>query len=196
MMRTEAYRRPGGAKESLCVWRPGQRCLGTLARVLWCALPIFSLFLGCGRPAPSAYRSENTLIAGHWTAVDPDIPDYGRSTIDFRPDGTVLASSGLPGVPIRNFTGRYWQDEAIFGVRGSGEQGGLHVQFLRVVYSGEGIPTITLTEIRDSFVVGLARVNILEEMLGSQIRDVLRDLSSRSIPGGAFGDSEAYERLE
>ena len=195
MMRPDVNRRRRDVQGRLCGRRrPG--CSRGRAVALWCALPILSLCLSCGRPAPSAYRSENTLVAGHWTAVDPDIPAYGRSTIDFRADGTFLASAGLPGANIRNFSGRYWQDEEVFGVRGSGEQGGLDVQFLRVVYSNEGIMTITLTEIRDDYVVELMGVGSLEEMLGSRIRDTLRKLTSRSIPVEAYGFSEAYERIE
>jgi len=171
---------------------PGARCA-----MASCCILLASVFvLGCGRPSPSAFRSVNTLIAGHWICDEPDVPIPDRHTLDFYPDGTFLATGGLPGAYVRSLTGRYWQDEDLFGVRGTGEQGGIYVQFVRIDLTEGEMMRLTITEILDDYVAEMMGVTSVEALLSSQIQDALKKLRKGQIPQESLGFVEVYEKRE
>lgn len=171
---------------------PGARCVAAF----WWMLCVAALGMGCGRPSPSAFRSVNTLIAGHWICDEPDIPLPDRHTLDLYPDGTFLATGGLPGAYVRSLTGRYWQDEDVFGVRGTGEQGGIHVQFVRIDLTEGEMMRLRVTEILDDYVAEMMGVTSVESLLSSKIQDTLRKLRKGQIPASALGFVEVYEKRE
>ena len=158
---------------------------------LVCLLLIVPLS-GCLGEDPSSFRSVDQLLAGRWT-FQTDEP--GRPTVDFNPDGTFATSTGVPGITVCAYSGHFWQTSNVIAMRGTGVQGGLHVQFILFQITESPQTILTLTEIRDEYVEEIAGVKEINALNSSDVRSVLRRVRGLSIPESGLGRAEVYEKI-
>ena len=146
---------------------------------------------GCLAEDPASFRTVDGLLTGRWTFPSPEIPP----TIDLNPDGTFDTSSGLPGITVLAYRGRFWQTEGVLAFRGTGVQGGQHVQFVSYVITESPTTTLALTDIYDDYAAGIVGVEDLNTLSGNEVERALRRFDGLPLPEEALGFTEVYERL-
>ena len=146
----------------------------------------------CLAEDPASFRTVDGLLTGRWTFPAPGpIPP----TIDLNPDGTFDTSSGIPGITVNAYRGRFWQTEGVLAFRGTGVQGGQHVQFVTYVIRESPATTLTLTDIYDDYAADIIGVEDLNTLSGDEVQRALRRFDGLTLPDEALGFTEVYERL-
>ena len=155
-------------------------------------ITLFLFFLtSCLAEDPASFRTVDGLLTGRWTFPAPEIPP----TIDLNPDGTFNTSSGLPGITVLAYRGQFWQTDGVLAFRGTGVQGGQHVQFVRYVIQESPTTTLTLTDIYDDYAAGIIGVEDINALSGKDVERALRRFDGLVLPAEALGFTEVYERL-
>jgi hypothetical protein len=149
------------------------------------------ILTGCLAEDPASFRSVDTLLTGRWTLPSDEIPP----TIDLNPDGTFDTTSGLPGVAVRTYRGRFWQVEGVMAFRGTGVQGGQHVQFVSYAITETPATTLTMTDIFDDYAAGIVGVEDLNALSNNEVERALRRFDGLTFPTEALGFTEVYERI-
>ena len=143
----------------------------------------------CLAEDPASFRSVDALLTGRWNFVGPE------ATIDLNPDGTFDTSNGLPGVTVRAYRGRFWQTEGVLAFRGTGVQGGQHVQFVSYAIVETPATTLTMTDIFDDYAAVIIGVEDLNTLSNNEVERALRRFDGLTFPDEALGFTELYERL-
>jgi hypothetical protein len=149
------------------------------------------LFISCLAEDPTSFRDVDTLLTGRWTFPAPEIPP----TIDLNPDGTFGTSSGLPGITVLQYHGQFWQADGVLAFRGTGVQGGLHVQYISYSVIESPALSLSLTDIHDDFAANLIGVDDINTLSGNEVNRSLRRFTGISFPPNALGFTEVYDRL-
>jgi hypothetical protein len=155
--------------------------------------PVFGLLClvlvaGCLVEDPASFRTVNSLLPGHWV-LGGDTP---TSNIDFNPDQTFLAPAGIPGIVVRNYTGRFWQSDEVIAFRGTGVIGGIHVQFIRVQIQEDPTLLLLMTEISDVYAAEIIGVEDINDLSNDGVERALRRFDGLTIPPEALGLIEPY----
>ena len=143
----------------------------------------------CLAEDPASFRSVDALLTGRWNFVGPE------ATIDLNPDGTFDTSSGLPGVAVRTYHGRFWQTEGVLAFRGTGVQGGQHVQFVSYAIVETPATTLTLTDIFDDYAAGIIGVEDLNALSNKEVQRALRRFDRLTFPDEAGYRANLYTNL-
>ena len=149
------------------------------------------LLTSCLSEDPASFREVDTLLTGRWTFPAPEIPP----TIDLNPDGTFGTSSGLPGITVLQYHGQFWQTEGVLAFRGTGVQGGQHVQYISYRVIESPALSLSLTAIHDDFAASLIGVDDINALSGDEVDRSLRRFTGLSFPPDALGFTEVYNRL-
>jgi hypothetical protein len=155
--------------------------------------PVFGLLClvlltACLAEDPASFRTVNGLLPGHWV-LDGDTP---TSNIDFNPDQTFLAPAGIPGIVVRNYTGRFWQSDDVIAFRGTGVTGGIHVQFIRIQIQEDPTLLLFMTEISDTYAAEIIGVEDINELSNDGVERALRRFDGLTIPPESLGLIEPY----
>ncbi len=156
-------------------------------------LAVLALSLpGCLAEDPASFRDIDTLLTGRWTFPADELPP----TIDLNPDGTFNTSSGLPGITIFEYHGQFWQTEGVLAFRGTGAQGGMHVQFVSYAVSESPFLALALTDINDSYSADLIGIEDINALSGDDVKRALHRFTGITVPDDSLGFTEVYERVE
>ena len=146
----------------------------------------------CLAEDPTSFRSVDTLLTGRWTFPADEIPP----TIDLNLDGTFSTSSGLPGITVFQYQGQYWQTNGVLAFRGTGAQGGQHVQFISYRVTESPALTLSMTDISDAYAADLIGVEDINKLSSDEVQRALRRFTGMTFPDDALGFTEIYERLD
>jgi hypothetical protein len=168
--------------------------MSTNRRSRFLTIPYFLaliLMTACLAEDPTSFRDVDTLLTGRWTFPAPEIPP----TIDLNPDGTFGTSSGIPGITVLQYQGQFWQTDGVLAFRGTGVQGGQHVQFISYRVIESPALSLSLTDIHDDFAANLIGVEDINTLSGDEVNRALRRFTGISFPPEALGFTEVYDRL-
>ena len=154
---------------------------------------LYSLLLltSCLAEDPASFRDVDTLLTGRWTFPAPEIPP----TIDLNPDGTFGTTSGLPGITVLQYHGQFWQADGVLAFRGTGVQGGQHVQYVAYHVIESPALALSMTAIHDDYAANLIGVEDINTLSGDEVNRSLRRFSGVTFPPEALGFTEVYDRL-